>query len=163
MLKRSEAVKILTKINIHHGNMPIDPFAVETFLEEIEPTATYQECLAAVREHYANDATGKWVTSGMINAIIKQHRRANMPSEAQLQEELHQLETQKQVTVSPEQSIWYKKARVAGYNVTDAITCALYPSSTQRHAITPKPKQEISWRSLAQATTSKHQITAKEQ
>lgn len=158
MLKASEVATILAKINIHHGNMPIDDLQVRTFQEELMPNATMPEVLAAIREHYSKDATGQWVTAGKINAIIKQHRRANMPSEAQLQEELHQLETQKVVTVSPEQTIWYKKARVAGYNVTDAITCALDPSSAQRHAITPKPKQEISWRSLAQTNTSQHQL-----
>lgn len=139
MITQKQAAIILTKINLHHGNMPIDEFAVATFQEEINPTATFEECREAVREFYANNSDDKWLTAGKINAIIAQRRAKNKPSEAQIDDERYQMEQNMGRLLSVGEFWWYRRARRSGLSRRESATAMLNPRSAERERIAIRP------------------------
>lgn len=144
MITPKQAAAILTKINLHHGNMPIDDFALATFLEEIDPHVTVDECMEAVRSYYAQNAGDKWLTAGKINAMVRAKRDALRPSDWQVQEEARQLEEVLGRVLTPDEFWWFRRARRGLLSLERSARAALEPASEERGLIAVKPRVECS-------------------
>ena len=78
----NEALQVLRRINVHHGNAPISDAQAQCFYEELSRSVSFDEANAAVREFYALHPHGEWMTVGDINLAVRRKRRQSMPSEA---------------------------------------------------------------------------------
>ena len=78
----NEALQVLRRINVHHGNAPISDAQAQCFYEELARSVSFDEANAAVREFYALHPHGEWMTVGDINLAVRRKRRQSMPSEA---------------------------------------------------------------------------------
>ena len=78
----NEALQVLRRINVHHGNAPISDAQAQCFYEELARSVSFDEANAAVREFYALHPHGEWMTVGDINRAVRWKRRQSMPSEA---------------------------------------------------------------------------------
>lgn len=78
----NEALQVLRRINVHHGNVPISDAQAQCFYEELARSVSFDEANAAVREFYALHPHGEWMTVGDINLAVRRKRRQSMPSEA---------------------------------------------------------------------------------
>ena len=89
----NEALQVLRRITVHHGNAPISDAQAQCFYEELARSVSFDEANAAVREFYALHPHGEWMTVGDINLAVRRKRRQSMPSEAtitRLMEEITQ-------------------------------------------------------------------------
>lgn len=77
----NEALQVLRRINVHHGNAPISDAQAQCFYEELSRSVSFDEANAAVREFYALHPHGEWMTVGDINLAVRRKRRQSMPSE----------------------------------------------------------------------------------
>ncbi|MFR4489472.1 MAG: hypothetical protein ACLT3W_06470 [Bifidobacterium pseudocatenulatum] len=78
----NEALQVLRRINVHHGNAPISDAQAQCFYEELARSVSFDEANAAVREFYALHPHGEWMTVGDINLAVRRKRRQSMPSRA---------------------------------------------------------------------------------
>ena len=60
----NEALQVLRRINVHHGNAPISDAQAQCFYEELARSVSFDEANAAVREFYALHPHGEWMTVG---------------------------------------------------------------------------------------------------
>ena len=56
----NEALQVLRRINVHHGNAPISDAQAQCFYEELSRSVSFDEANAAVREFYALHPHGEW-------------------------------------------------------------------------------------------------------
>ena len=76
----NEALQVLRRINVHHGNAPISDAQAQCFYEELARSVSFDEANAAVREFYALHPHGEWMTVGDINLAVRRKRRQSMPT-----------------------------------------------------------------------------------
>ena len=67
----NEALQVLRRINVHHGNAPISDAQAQCFYEELARSVSFDEANAAVREFYALHPHGEWMTVGDINLAVR--------------------------------------------------------------------------------------------
>ncbi len=72
----NEALQVLRRINVHHGNAPISDAQAQCFYEELSRSVSFDEANAAVREFYALHPHGEWMTVGDINLAVEKETTA---------------------------------------------------------------------------------------
>lgn len=83
-MEPEQASLVLSKIRAHHGNAEITDLQFQCFHEELLPYVTFEDALAAIKEYYANDTTGRWMGAGDINAYVRRSHRRLLPSDRQI-------------------------------------------------------------------------------
>lgn len=89
-MTKVEISKLVSIIYAHH-NAPASEQQVELYRLEILPNATLSEALEAVRRYYAGNVSGRWCSTGDVNAGIRQIRRERIPNPVDLEQEAYRL------------------------------------------------------------------------
>lgn len=83
--ERPCAIALLTQINSHYGNKPLDETQVDNFINEIDHTVKADEARQAIieffRTHSSRDA---WIVPYDINQMVRRQRLSQVPSPAEI-------------------------------------------------------------------------------
>lgn len=136
-LSQGEAAALLSLIMGHHGNAQWDDMQLRAFHAELLPSLTVAEAQEAVRRFYASNASGRWMGSGDVNAIVRMMRGERKPSEAQIAREAEN------ARLNEDQAWLYRRQRMRGVSPSEAAKIALEaPNPLALPPAKPKPKRE---------------------
>lgn len=136
MITLYEASNLLATIRAHHGDAQFGETDVRMFQAELMRSMTVAEARAAIVEYYST-ARDRWCGAGDINAIVRRHRDATRPSEAQIGREAEKL------GLTAEQTWLYRRYRITGQSPSDARQRALTAvNPLALPPVKPKPKRE---------------------
>ena len=83
--ERPCAIALLTQINSHYGNKPLDETQVDNFINEIDHTIKAEEARQAIidffKTHSSRDA---WIAPYDINRMVRKQRLTRVPSTAEI-------------------------------------------------------------------------------
>lgn len=82
--ERPNAIALLTQINAHYSNRPVDEMQVMNFIAEIDRTVKLDEAQRAIvgffRTHSTRDA---WISVYDINRMVRSERMSRLPTAAE--------------------------------------------------------------------------------
>lgn len=82
--ERPNAIALLTQINAHYSNRPVDEMQVMNFIAEIDHTVKLDEAQRAIiaffKTHSTRDA---WISVYDINLMVKKERMSRLPTTAE--------------------------------------------------------------------------------
>lgn len=83
--ERPCAIALLTQINGHYGNKPLDDVQIDNFINEIDHTIKADEARQVIieffRTHSPRDA---WISPYDINRMVRRQRLSRVPSTAEI-------------------------------------------------------------------------------
>lgn len=83
--ERPCAIALLTQINSHYGNKPLDDVQVDNFSQEIDHTIKADEARQAIIEFFkTHSSRDAWITPYDINRMVRRQRLSQVPSPAEI-------------------------------------------------------------------------------
>lgn len=83
--ERPCAIALLTQINSHYGNKPLDDVQIDNFINEIDHTIKADEARQAVIEFFrTHSSRDSWLTPYDINRMVRRQRLSCVPSTAEI-------------------------------------------------------------------------------
>jgi len=146
--ERPCAIALLTQINSHYGNKPLDETQVDNFINEIDHTIKAEEARQAIIDFFKTHSSGDaWIAPYDINRMVRKQRLSRVPSPAEIDRMLD------------------------GYGVTDAnaawgfrrgLTYALSQGATQERAIEYAKKHCEDVKTISNTPDQYPQLTTRE-
>lgn len=83
--ERPCAIALLTQINSHYGNKPLDETQVDNFINEIDHTVKADEARQAIIEFFkTHSSRDAWIVPYDINQMVRRQRLSQVPSPAEI-------------------------------------------------------------------------------
>lgn len=83
--ERPCAIALLTQINSHYGNKPLDDVQVDNFVNEIDHTIKADEARQAIIEFFQTHSSREaWIAPYDINQMVRRKRLSRVPSNAEI-------------------------------------------------------------------------------
>lgn len=83
--ERPCAIALLTQINSHYGNKPLDDVQVDNFINEIDHTIKAEEARRVIVEFFRTHSTrDTWLSTYDINQMVRKQRLSRVPSPAEI-------------------------------------------------------------------------------
>jgi len=83
--ERPCAIALLTQINSHYGNKPLDDAQVDNFVNEIDHTIKADEARQAIIEFFQTHSSREaWIAPYDINQMVRRKRLSRVPSNAEI-------------------------------------------------------------------------------
>lgn len=83
--ERPCAIALLTQINSHYGNKPLDETQVDNFINEIDHTIKAEEARQAIIDFFKTHSPREaWIAPYDINRMVRKQRLSRVPSTAEI-------------------------------------------------------------------------------